>query len=263
VAWSCCGNVSDSVTTPSWRSHRLYTGATVRDLEECSGQPLLASVALPSPTRTTCWFASLTHLFVYLFFACVLSERGFEPLTSPCPGVSAVPAELCGCWRQPRRHHSCDHPAAILCGRFTCQTTTLTLDARNGRPRPGTTFAQYVWAVITLPDKYAVTNSIGCITLLTLVPFNVSRHVERYQILVVCCLAKQHGLRHGESVVGYSQRSLRHRDLCWCRGPGVCCSLGIFEACCSCSTETVSVFLSSLHCGFNHGVTMLWWLRYV
>lgn len=44
------------------------------------------------------------------------------------------------------------------------QTTTLTLDAQNSSPRPGTTLTQWVWAVITIPDKRAVTNSTGRIT---------------------------------------------------------------------------------------------------
>ena len=52
----------------------------------------------------------------------------------------------------------------------TGHTTTLTLDARNSRPRPGTSITQYVWAVITLPDKEAVTNSTGRITQVQLQP---------------------------------------------------------------------------------------------
>lgn len=50
------------------------------------------------------------------------------------------------------------------------QTTTLTLDAQNSSPRPGTTLTQWVWAVITIPDKRAVTNSTGRITQVRLRP---------------------------------------------------------------------------------------------
>lgn len=50
------------------------------------------------------------------------------------------------------------------------QSTTLTLDAQNSSPRPGTTLTQWVWAVITLPDKRAVTNATGRITQVRLRP---------------------------------------------------------------------------------------------
>ena len=50
------------------------------------------------------------------------------------------------------------------------QTTTLTLDAQNSSPKPGTTLTQWVWAVISIPDKRAITNSTGRITQIRLRP---------------------------------------------------------------------------------------------
>jgi hypothetical protein len=50
------------------------------------------------------------------------------------------------------------------------RSTTLTLDAQNSSPKPGTTLTQWVWAVITIPDKTAVTNTTGRITQVRLRP---------------------------------------------------------------------------------------------
>jgi hypothetical protein len=50
------------------------------------------------------------------------------------------------------------------------RSTTLTLDAQNSSPKPGTTLTQWVWAVITIPDKRAVTNTTGRITQVRLRP---------------------------------------------------------------------------------------------
>jgi len=50
------------------------------------------------------------------------------------------------------------------------QSTTLTLDAQNSSPRPGTTITQWVWAIITLPERRAVTNATGRITQVRLRP---------------------------------------------------------------------------------------------
>lgn len=60
------------------------------------------------------------------------------------------------------------------------QTTTLTLDAQNSSPRPGTTLTQWVWAVITIPDKRAVTNSTGRITQVRLRPGASRARLQSY-----------------------------------------------------------------------------------
>jgi hypothetical protein len=48
--------------------------------------------------------------------------------------------------------------------------TTLLLDAQNSSPKPGTTITQYVWAVISMPNKQPVANTTGKVAQVRLPP---------------------------------------------------------------------------------------------
>jgi hypothetical protein len=47
---------------------------------------------------------------------------------------------------------------------------TITLDAAGTQPSPGNTLTQWVWAVITLPDKAPIANTTGPLASVTLPP---------------------------------------------------------------------------------------------
>ncbi|WIA16634.1 hypothetical protein OEZ85_013297 [Tetradesmus obliquus] len=48
--------------------------------------------------------------------------------------------------------------------------TTILLDAQNSSPKPGTTITQYVWAVISMPDRQPVANTTGKVAQVRLPP---------------------------------------------------------------------------------------------
>jgi hypothetical protein len=129
--------------------------------------------------------ASITQVCVLSVVGCLLRPSGcvFLLAASLCTTLSLT-ASLFHC---PPNHHTATQNFVVAGGSQNGTiavvtlplsyvrgspgaSTTVTLDAQNSSPRPGTSLTQWVWAVITQPDKRAVANATGRITQLRLKP---------------------------------------------------------------------------------------------